>query len=221
MSSLDGKTIRIKGSDVVTKVRYCSIDDNGEARVVTEMSCLHEGDNSYPGAAQFVSEDNPYADFFKLAQRLAGHYLMGSGFADIETAFGTAARAIKDHWPLPPRNVLALFRPPQKMREKRLDEAVAAMDDCLLGFIAECRLRNFEGCGVLEHIAIGSRKQGDEFDDRSLRDQLLTLFFAGHETSATSLAWIHYLLSEHPDVRAKMQAEINSVIGTCLDRAVQ
>ncbi len=66
--SLDGKTIRIKGTDVVTKVRYCSIDDNGEPRVVTEMSCVNDMDNEWPEARQFVTEDNPYADFFKLDQ---------------------------------------------------------------------------------------------------------------------------------------------------------
>jgi cytochrome P450 len=59
----------------------------------------------------------------------------------------------------------------------------------------------------------GSRQQGDEFDDRSLRDQLLTVFFAGHETSATSLSWIHYLLDRHPDARAKLRAEVERVLG--------
>jgi cytochrome P450 len=157
------------------------------------------------------------ADFFGLGQRLAGHYLMGSGFAEIETAFGAAARAIKESWPLPPRNVLALLRPRQRAREKRLDDAVASIDECLFGFLAARRRDDFRDCGVLEQIAVGSREQGDEFDDQSLRDQLLTLFFAGHETTATSLSWIHYLLSEHPDVLAKMRAEIQSVIGAKLD----
>jgi cytochrome P450 len=161
------------------------------------------------------------ADFFRLSQRLAGHYLMGSGFAAIEPEFGAAARAIKENWPLPPRNVFALLRPRQTGREKRLEEAVSAMDACLLGFLAERRREGFRNCGVLEHIANGSRDQGDEFDDRSLRDQLLTLFFAGHETSATSLSWIHYLLSEHPDVRQKMRSEIDAVLGDKLDPSAE
>ena len=54
-----------------------------------------------------------------------------------------------------------------------------------------------------------SREQNDEFDDKSLRDQLLTLFFAGHETSATSLSWIHYLLSSHPDAYARVRSEVH------------
>ena len=153
------------------------------------------------------------ADFFILAQRLAGHYLMGSRFADIEPEFGAAARAIKDNWPLPPSNVVSLMLRKKPGREIRLNKAIAEMDKCLLQFLADRRKENFRDCGVLERIAIGSREQSDEFDDRSLRDQLLTLFFAGHETSATSLSWIHYLLSEHPDVLKRMQTEISTVIG--------
>jgi cytochrome P450 len=65
-------------------------------------------------------------------------------------------------------------------------------------------------------IAEGSREQGDEFDDRSLRDQILTLFFAGHETTATTLTWLHYLLSQHPEVRARMQDEISRVLGSAV-----
>jgi cytochrome P450 len=62
-------------------------------------------------------------------------------------------------------------------------------------------------------LVSASRAQGKEFDDRSLRDQLLTMFFAGHETSASSLSWIHYLLSEYRDVRARLQREVHEVLG--------
>lgn len=167
-------------------------------------------------ADQKVSHDVD-EDFFRLAQRIAGHYLMGSGFAAIEDDFGSAARAIKENWPLPPRNVISLLLRKGTARDERLDIAVKAMDGCLLTFIAEQRKKNFEACGVLEQIALGSREQGDEFDDQSLRDQLLTLFFAGHETTATSLSWIHYLLSEHPDVRSRLYAEVASVMGSRLN----
>ena len=63
-------------------------------------------------------------DFFRLAQRIAGHYLMGSRFAEIEPEFGAAARAIKENWPLPPRNVIALLRRRSNARELRLDKAI-------------------------------------------------------------------------------------------------
>jgi cytochrome P450 len=139
--------------------------------------------------------------------------LMGPDFATIESRFGAAAELIKNHWPLPPRGLLHLLRPRQARRERLLEEAVADIDECLFEFLARQRKSDFAECGVLQIIALGSRAQGEEFDDRSLRDQLLTLFFAGHETSATSLSWIHYLLSENRDVRSRMQAEVRGVLG--------
>ncbi|MGB8698907.1 MAG: cytochrome P450, partial [Thermosynechococcaceae cyanobacterium] len=48
--------------------------------------------------------------------------------------------------------------------------------------------------------------------DRELQDELITLINAGHETTATTLAWTWYLLGSHPDVMAKMQDEIQTVL---------
>lgn len=151
-------------------------------------------------------------DFLRLSQQHAGQYLMGPGFASIEPRFFAAALAIKEHWPRAPRNVLALFLPCSKRREARLDAAVAEIDDCVAGYLAGHRKGDFAGCGVLELIVKTSREQGDEYDDRALRDQLLSLFFAGHETSARSLSWLHFLLWKHPQVRARLHEEVSSVL---------
>jgi cytochrome P450 len=50
-------------------------------------------------------------------------------------------------------------------------------------------------------------------DDRQLRDELMTLFLAGSETSSNALAWTSYLLSRHPEVREQMYSEIRKEIG--------
>lgn len=72
--SLDGKQIRIKGTDVTTKVRFCCYADNLGACVVTEMSCINFGDWKYPQARQFVTGDNPYGDLFPIDQiEVVGH----------------------------------------------------------------------------------------------------------------------------------------------------
>ena len=159
------------------------------------------------------SPHDVHEDFLRLSQLIAGHYLMGPGFDAIEDHFYTAAIAIKDNWPLPPRHVLATYLPKSTQREQRLDDAIVAIDKQVFSYLTEHRKNDFHDCGVLEVLVKASREQGDEFDDQSLRDQLLTLFFAGHETSATSLSWIHYLLSEHPQVRESLQAEVRDVLG--------
>ena len=49
--------------------------------------------------------------------------------------------------------------------------------------------------------------------DELIRDQVLTLFIAGHDTSTALLAWSLYLLATHPDVLARAQAEVDRVVG--------
>jgi len=49
--------------------------------------------------------------------------------------------------------------------------------------------------------------------DVEIRDQAMTIFLAGHETTANALAWTWHLLAQHEDVRAKMKAEIDAVLG--------
>jgi cytochrome P450 len=54
---------------------------------------------------------------------------------------------------------------------------------------------------------------GRSMTDRQLRDEVITLLLAGHETTALALSWTWYLLSQHPDVDAKLAAELRDVLG--------
>ncbi len=152
------------------------------------------------------------ADFLQLSQLLAGYYLMGPGFQRIAERFCSAAIVIKDNWPRPPRSIAQLVRRRGDGWTDELAAAVRDIDSCMKEYLEAERRNDFAGAGLVKLLVDGSRAQADEFDDRSLRDQLLSVFFAGHETSATSLSWIHYLLDEHPDVRVKLRAEVDRVL---------
>jgi cytochrome P450 len=152
-------------------------------------------------------------EFLRLSQLLAGYYLMGPGFARIAERFCKAAVKIKETWPRPPRSIAQLLRRRGDGWSDALASAVRDIDACVYEYLAAERPNDFAGAGLVKMIVDGSRAQGAEFDDRSLRDQLLTVFFAGHETSATSLSWIHYLLDENPGARAKVSAEVERVLG--------
>jgi len=54
---------------------------------------------------------------------------------------------------------------------------------------------------------------GARMDDRQLRDEVMTILLAGHETTAVALTWSWYLLSRHPEVRRRLQAELSAVLG--------
>jgi cytochrome P450 len=57
---------------------------------------------------------------------------------------------------------------------------------------------------------------GEPMSDRQLRDETMTLYSAGHETTGNTLVWAHYLLSRHPEVFDRMVAEIDEVVGARL-----
>ncbi len=54
---------------------------------------------------------------------------------------------------------------------------------------------------------------GEGMTDQQLRDEVLTMFLAGHETTANALAWTFYLLSKHPEANRKVIAELGDVLG--------
>ncbi len=62
-------------------------------------------------------------------------------------------------------------------------------------------------------ILLQTREEdGSRMSDEQISDESLTLFGAGHETTATALIWAWYLLASHPDAYRKMQQEIDSVL---------
>ena len=54
---------------------------------------------------------------------------------------------------------------------------------------------------------------GERMSDKQVRDEVMTLLLAGHETTADALMWTWYLLSQHPDVEHRLHAELDTVLG--------
>jgi cytochrome P450 len=54
---------------------------------------------------------------------------------------------------------------------------------------------------------------GSRMTNQQVRDEIMTLLLAGHETTAVSLSWTWYLLAQHPDVEARLAAELRNVLG--------
>jgi cytochrome P450 family 135 len=77
---------------------------------------------------------------------------------------------------------------------------LAQVDEALFAEIAEHRLRPdlAERDDILSMLMTAQFEDGSEMDDKELRDQLMTLLLAGHETTATALAWTFDLLLRHP-----------------------
>jgi cytochrome P450 len=66
---------------------------------------------------------------------------------------------------------------------------------------------------VLAMLVNARLEDGSPMSPRQIHDEALTLLLAGHETTALALSWTWYLLAQHPDVDAAMQAELQTVLG--------
>src|SRR5579863_2955248 len=62
-------------------------------------------------------------------------------------------------------------------------------------------------------IAARDSETGGGMSPKEVRDQVVTIFMAGHETTSLALSWTFYLLSQHPEVEAKLHAELADVLG--------
>ncbi|MFE9562961.1 cytochrome P450 [Streptomyces sp. NPDC006487] len=103
--------------------------------------------------------------------------------------------------------------PGNKRAAASMDELYAVCD----GIIAERRRITGAGEGdgqdLLSLLATASSADDGEFDATELRDQVLIFLLAGHETTATSLAFSLHLLARHPDLQDRARAEIAAVLG--------
>ena len=96
----------------------------------------------------------------------------------------------------------------------RLKRAARRLDAIIYRFIRQ-RRQTGEDRGDLLSILLQARDEDDgtRMTDKQLRDEMMTLFLAGHETTAIVLSWTFYLLARHPEVEAKLAAELASVLG--------
>lgn len=80
--------------------------------------------------------------------------------------------------------------------------------------VIEERRRSGEDRGDLLSMLVHARDEaGAKMNDQELRDEAMTLLFAGHETTSNSLTWTFYMLAKHPEVEARVEAEVRSVLG--------
>jgi cytochrome P450 len=98
----------------------------------------------------------------------------------------------------------------RNLREKR---ALAKLDG-MLRVLIQTRRASRESRDDLLSVLLAAvdEESGFRMTDQQLRVEMMTLFLAGHETTATALTWTWYLLSRHPEVEAKLQEELRSVL---------
>jgi cytochrome P450 len=97
---------------------------------------------------------------------------------------------------------------------RRFQAARARLDATIYRFIEEHRSAGIDRGDLLSMLLLSMDAEGDggSMTDGQLRDEAMTIFLAGHETTANALAWTWYLLSQNPEAEAHVHAELGAVL---------
>ncbi|XP_052186394.1 cytochrome P450 97B2, chloroplastic isoform X2 [Diospyros lotus] len=181
-------------------------------RTIMKFEELLESEDLHPGKEIELDLE---AEFSSLALDIIGlgvfNYDFGSVSKEspiIKAVYGTLFEAEHrstfyiPYWKLP----LARWLVP---RQRKFQKDLKFINDCLDGLIRNAK-ETRQDASLLRFLV---DMRGADVDDRQLRDDLMTMLIAGHETTAAVLTWTVFLLAQNPSKMKKAQAEVDSVLG--------
>ena len=152
-------------------------------------------------------------EMMKLTFRIVGECLMGTDISADASAVGPAVAtlllAVMDRITQP----LALPLHVPTPGNKKLTDALATLDEVVYGVIEERRRSDAEHPDLLDMFMRATDEEtGERMTDQQLRDEVITMILAGHETTANALAWTFYLSSKVPHATERLRAELDEVL---------
>ncbi len=97
-------------------------------------------------------------------------------------------------------------------RNIRMRKAVAMLDSVVYRLIRERRGSGVDHGDVMSMLLLTRGEDGAGFTDVQIRDEVMTMILAGHETTANALSWTLYELGRHAEIRARVEAEVDQVL---------
>ena len=128
---------------------------------------------------------------------------VGAALTEVMSLFGYLMlpfSELLEKLPLPPR--------------RRFERARARLDAVIYRIIEEHRREGRDRGDLLSTLLHAVDEEGDRtgMTDEQLRDEVMTIFLAGHETTSNALAWTWYLLSQNPEAEARLHEELDDVL---------
>ena len=158
-------------------------------------------------------ERNVHADMMALTLEIVAQCLFGAEVAGVAGRVGKDMEVVTDRFMTDAGQALLLpFDLPDFLAPARRD-AIRDLNEIIHGVIRERRASRESRGDLLDRLLEARDAEGQPMTDGQLRDEVMTLFLAGHETTAIALSWTCYLLCQHPEVEAKLVEELRAVLG--------
>ena len=153
-------------------------------------------------------------EMMRLTLNIVGKTLFNANVSDEADEIGKAMTELVelfDFLLLPFAELLEKLPLPQT---KRFRNAKNILDSIIYDIINERRKSGEDKGDLLSMLLLAQDEEtGIGMTDEQVRDECLTLFLAGHETTANALTWTFYLLSQNSEAEAKFHAELDEVVG--------
>ena len=152
-------------------------------------------------------------DMMRLTLRIVAETLLGTDVTRESKDIGPAVTAVLEDVNQRAKQVFDVPQTIPTRQNRKLARALATLDAVVLRAIAEHRQRTPSRPDLLTLLlAVKDEDTGEGMSDRQIRDEVMTIFLAGHETTANALAWTFALLSQHPRFDGEVRDEISSVL---------
>ena len=161
------------------------------------------------------------AEMMELTMFIVSRSLYGAGMDEMADEAQTVGAAIETLQGVSNADFQAPVLWPEWLptgRNRRRKAARAVLYEVIEQLIAARRATAVNGQvqdtgDLLSMLLLARYDDGRFMSDRQARDELVTLFVAGHETTSNALTWSWYLLAQHPQVEAQLHAELDAVLG--------
>jgi cytochrome P450 len=153
-------------------------------------------------------------EMMQLTLRIVGQCLMSTDLSDSSDFIGNAVTTVLEETVHRVQHPLSLPLSIPTPRNVRFRRALEDIDKLVIGLIRE-RKSSGKSLPDLLGMLMEARDEetGESMSERHLRDEVMTMISAGHETTANALTWTFYLLSENPRVQEELARELRAVLG--------
>jgi cytochrome P450 len=150
----------------------------------------------------------------RLTMTIAGRTLLGIDVSDRFREVSKCLETVMFDFLARFGSALALPYWMPTFRNVRLRSAIRKLD-CILQQLIDERRATGAGGGDFLSLLLNARDEedGQGISDRQIRDEVMTMFLAGHETTANTLSWTLYLLGQYPAIQRRVQDEASCVLG--------
>lgn len=181
--------------------------------ILTYAAVMTRSARGMLGSWKEDGERNIHDDLMRVTLDIVAQCLFGAEVSDAAERVGEAMEVVMDRFIMNasqallfPFDIPVFFAPKEHRAIRELNE--------IIGDIVQRRRSIDQPRNDLLDMLLRVRdSDGKPMSDAQLRNEVMTLFLAGHETTAIALSWACYLISQHPEVEAKLAEELSIVLG--------